>query len=199
MQARRGRRHARQRNVGDRASFAVADFARAGFADGAFTRLFACESVCHAADKDAFVAEAFRLLSPGGRLLVCDGFLARRALSPREERSYREWCEGWALPGLSTVEGFGAALSEAGFVDVAFADRTHAVLPSARRIRRLGLTIGSIVRGLHRLRLVPASQARHAIACLRQYEVLAGGLARYGIFTAARPAASGGDVARTAG
>jgi SAM-dependent methyltransferase len=183
--------------VGRRASFAVADFTRAGLADGAFTRIFACESVCHAADKRAFLAEAFRLLRPGGRLLVCDGFLSGRLVSGAEERAYREWCLGWALPGLDTVEAFGAAMAEAGFTEVAFADRTEAVLPSARRIRRLGLTIGALVRGLARLGLVPDSQARHAVACLRQHDVLAGGVARYGVFIGVRPDVARGDVGRT--
>ena len=40
---------------------------------------------------------------------------------------------------------------------------------------------------LARLGLMAASRRRHAIACVRQHEVLAGGLARYGYFTAARP------------
>ncbi|HVR72504.1 MAG TPA: methyltransferase domain-containing protein [Vicinamibacteria bacterium] len=197
MQARRGRRNAERRRVGGRAAFAVADFTCAGLAEGAFTRLFACESVCHAVDKRAFLAEAYRLLCPGGRLLVCDGFLARGDLSPDEERAYREWCLGWALPGLDTIDGFTAALAAAGFADVAFVDRTDAVLPSARRIRRLGMTLGVLVRGLHRLGLARPSQARHAVACLRQHDVLASGLARYGVFTAVRPEVSGGDVGRS--
>ncbi len=38
---------------------------------------YAIESSCHApgADKDAFIREASRLLGPGARLVVADGFL----------------------------------------------------------------------------------------------------------------------------
>ena len=121
--------------MADRASFVVADFTRTGFADASFTRVFACESVCHAMDKRAFAVEAFRLLRGGGRLLVCDGFLARARARPRRNTAaYREWCEGGRCPGLASVEEFRAALEEAGFTDVAFVDRTEAVLRSARRI-----------------------------------------------------------------
>lgn len=195
-QARRGRRNARTRSVGDRASFVVADFTRTGFADAAFTRAFACESVCHALDKRAFAAEAHRVLKPGGRLLVCDGFLARDGLTAKEERAYREWCEGWALPGLSTVDEFAGALRDAGFTQVAFVDRTDAVLRSARRIWWLGVTIGSAIACLHKVGLARGSQVRHARACVRQYQMLAGGLARYGIFTAEKEGAAEGSGGR---
>jgi cyclopropane fatty-acyl-phospholipid synthase-like methyltransferase len=198
-QARRGRHNASRRSVGDRASFAVSDFTRSSFADGCFTRVFACESVCHAVDKQAFAVEAFRLLRPGGRLLVCDGFLARRELSAADERAYREWCEGWALPGLATVEEFRAALEDVGFTEVTFVDRTDAVLRSARRIWWLGVTIGSVISCLHKVGLARSSQVRHAVACVRQYRVLAGGVGRYGVFTAVKPAsAAGRDVGRAA-
>jgi cyclopropane fatty-acyl-phospholipid synthase-like methyltransferase len=183
-QARRGRLNAQDRQVAERASFVVADFTRTGFADASFTRVFACESVCHALDKRAFAAEAARVLKPGGRLLVCDGFLARSELSAAEELAYREWCEGWALPGLATVDAFRDALGAAGFTRVEFVDRTDAVLRSARRIWWLGVTIGSAIWCLHKVGLARRSQVRHALACVRQYQVLAAGLARYGIFTA---------------
>jgi cyclopropane fatty-acyl-phospholipid synthase-like methyltransferase len=186
-QARRAYRSAAARALGARASFAVADFARSGLRSGTFARVFACESVCHAVDKSAFLAEASRLLRPGGRLLVCDGFLARPPRHAGEERAYREWCDGWALPGLATVEGFRQALEETGFARIAFIDRTRAVLPSARRIWWLGATVGSGIRVLSRLGLMPDSRRRHAIACLRQHDVLAGGLGCYGMFVADRP------------
>jgi cyclopropane fatty-acyl-phospholipid synthase-like methyltransferase len=183
-QAQRCRANAVDKRVAHLASFAVADFTRTGFAEGAFGRLLACESVCHAVDKRDFAAEAFRLLRAGGRMLVADGFLVRRDLSPTDERAYREWCEGWAVPGLTTVDEFRAALVAAGFTNVLFTDRTAAVLPSSRRIRRLGITIGAALWGLARLRLAPASQVRHARACVRQHTLLVRGAAVYGIFTA---------------
>ena len=186
-QARRGRQNAVARAVAARAAFAVTDFTRSGLRDGAFTRVFACESVCHAPDKAAFLAEAFRLLRPGGRLLVCDGFLARAPSDASEARGYREWCDGWALPGLASIADFGAAMSHAGFARVAFTDRSPAVLPSARRIWRLGVTVGTAIRALARLGLMRDSRRRHAIACVRQHGVLARGLARYGYFTGERP------------
>lgn len=197
-QALRGRLNAKSRDVAERASFAVTDFTHTGFAGESFTRVFACESVCHAADKREFAAEAFRLLRPGGRLLVADGFLTRSDRTPAEHRAYREWCDGWALPGLATVREFQDALGDVGFADVSFVDRTEAVLRSARRIWWLGMTVGSAIRVLNKVGLAPRSQVLHAIACIRQYEVLAGGVARYGVFTARKAAPARRDVGRAA-
>ena len=64
--------------------------------DGAF----ALESSCHAqgADKGALLAEAHRLLRPGGHLVVADGFLARDAfISSLQQRIYRKLCECWVI------------------------------------------------------------------------------------------------------
>jgi hypothetical protein len=119
-------------------------------------------------------------------------------MSTAERRGYREWCDGWALPGLAIVDEFRAALVAAGFTQVAIADRTHAVLRSARRIWWLGTTIGPAIWCLHKVGLARESKVRHALACIRQYEVLAGGLARYGVFTAVRGASPRENVGRAA-
>ena len=50
---------------------------------------------------------------------MLDGFLNAHLLSETDEKAYRAFLRGWALPNLATVEGFREALSAAGFVDVA--------------------------------------------------------------------------------
>jgi tocopherol O-methyltransferase len=177
-------RNAAQAGVSGRTAFLVADYLRSGFRDASFTRLFASESACYAESKPEFAREAFRLLAPGGRVVVADGFLARPGLAPEEQRLYFEWCDGWALSSLESVDGFRAALEAAGFVGVSFVERTREVMPSARRIRRIGRVALPIIRGLRRLRLVPEGQIAHAIACVRQHTVLERRIGVYGVFTA---------------
>jgi cyclopropane fatty-acyl-phospholipid synthase-like methyltransferase len=196
VQAARARRNAADRGVSHRASFLVADFTRASLTPGSFAAVYASESACHAESKQDFADEAFRLLEPGGRLVVADGFLKRHALGPEDSRLYAEWCRGWVLPNLATVEGFGATLRRAGFAEVSFADRTREVLPSSRRIRRIARITGPAIRLLHRVGLLPASQVDHVVACLCQHALFARGVTAYGIFTARKPARA---LARTAG
>ena len=70
--------------------------------DGAY----ALESSCHAhgADKGALLTEAHRLLRPGGRLVVADGFLGGdRFASALQQRIYRKLCECWVIEELGQL------------------------------------------------------------------------------------------------
>jgi SAM-dependent methyltransferase len=85
--------------------------------DGAY----ALESSCHAhgADKGALLAEAHRLLRPGGRLVVADGFLVGdRFASALQQRIYRKLCECWVIEKLGQLDLFTARLKQLGFADM---------------------------------------------------------------------------------
>ena len=139
MQVERAQRNANRKGVSRLTRFLARDYTRTGCPDVSFSRIFANESVCYATDKADFAREVHRLLVPGGRLVVGDGFLTDRTLSASEQRTYRSWLQSWAIPNLASVDGFRHALQDAGFGQVEYHDRTPHVMPSARRILALGL------------------------------------------------------------
>jgi cyclopropane fatty-acyl-phospholipid synthase-like methyltransferase len=100
-------------------------------ADGAW----AIESACHAAgaDKAPFIREAARILKPGARLVVADGFLKNRArrLGPIASRLHDQLCRSFVLPQLAQVEDFTEALARHGFTEVTLEDISWRVAPSA--------------------------------------------------------------------
>ncbi len=103
--------------------------------DGAY----ALESSCHArgADKAALLAEAHRLLRPGGRLVVADGFLGGngvRFASATQQRIYRKLCECWVIEELAQLHPFTARLEQLGFADIAVAHLQLRVAPSVAHI-----------------------------------------------------------------
>jgi SAM-dependent methyltransferase len=89
------------------------------FADGAFDGvLFEC-SLSLASDKSAALREAFRVLVPGGSVLIQD--LYRIGSDPNGGREHPNDCAEGAL----TIEGWNALLDEAGFTTVVQEDRTR--------------------------------------------------------------------------
>ncbi len=122
--------------VGDLASFECRNFCDTGLESGSFDVVWGVESICHANDKKAFVEEAYRLLGSNGRLVMADFFRTRDAESPEDERILSEWLDGWAVPGIETIEGFTELLRNAGFRIVTAENSTKQIYPSAKWLYR---------------------------------------------------------------
>jgi cyclopropane fatty-acyl-phospholipid synthase-like methyltransferase len=181
------RKLATRDGLDDRVRFAVADYAATGLLAGYFDAVVAVESVCYATDRTAVAREAYRLLRPGGRLALADGFLLRDPVGPREAADLRRWCDGWAVPALSRVDRFAADLQSAGFVDVAFRDCRANVRATSRHMFALALAMWWPARILQWLGLRTAIQNGNVEAGYYQYALGRCGLATYGIFTARKP------------
>jgi MPBQ/MSBQ methyltransferase len=99
--------------------------------------VYALESSCHAhgTDKATLLAEAHRLLRPGGRLVVADGFLASdRFVCGLQQRIYRKLCECWVIEELAELQMFTARLERIGFRDITVEYLQMRVAPSVMHI-----------------------------------------------------------------
>ena len=103
------------------------DATRLPLGSGRFDACLSQEAFLHVEDKAAVLAEAHRVLRPGGRLAFTD-WVARPRLGDGERRRLREWM---AAVSLQTVDTYRALLGAAGFRAVTsedLADEWRAVL-----------------------------------------------------------------------
>lgn len=177
-----------QEHLEDKAKFIIGDYRKTGLKDSSFDVVWAIESVCHAEDKYDFIKEAYRLLKPGGRLAVSDGFLSRDDLPIEHKQQVQDWVEGWAVPNLASVALFKDDLERSGFTTIKFEDKSKNVMKFSRYLFWMGKTIAPIVSRLliaiGKRTDVGAGNVRAAVG---QYKTLKKGYWAYGMFTAVKP------------
>jgi MPBQ/MSBQ methyltransferase len=102
-----------------------------------FDGVYALESSCHAhgEDKSVLLAQAHRLLRPGGRLVIADGFLTnRRFINALQQRVYRKLCECWVVEEFAQLDLFTSRLERLGFGEITVEHLPMRVAPSVMHI-----------------------------------------------------------------
>lgn len=171
-------------DVGDRIAFSVQSFTETSFPDDSFDVVWGLESICYAENKERFLAEALRVLKPGGRVIVADGFLNRADLSQRERRHLDAWLDGWAVPNLASLSSFRGYLERLKFTDIEFQDITENVLPSSKKMFWASIRYYPLSKFFEWRGARTKMQARNLAAAYHQYLALRQGAWLYGIFCA---------------
>ncbi len=188
-QIRTARRAARSRGLESRASFSLADYADTEFPDSSFDVVWGLESVVHAPSKEEFVREAYRLLRPGGRLLISEYMLRDSPPVTAQERAHLQpWLAGWAMPSLLTPSEYELVMRRAGLSGIEAHDLTAAVLPSLNRLERIAARIRPLGRVLHTAGIVGDVEFGNLLATLRKMEALKLGLWSYVVLVARKDA-----------
>lgn len=91
---------ARQRHRGERVSYYCGDYHKLPFEDESIAGVFYLESLCHSTQPTQALAEAARVLKPGGRIVMTDGYLRRplEQTSPLFRTVVRGVAHNWAVP-----------------------------------------------------------------------------------------------------
>jgi tocopherol O-methyltransferase len=186
-QVRRATTRAEATGVRPLPEFRIADYLSTRLEPDSIDGIVAIESACHAESKERFVEEAFRVLRPGGRLVVADGFLGRE-IQPEELRAYTHLLRGYALPHLLSEGDFLALLGKAGFSEIRSRDRQSAILRSTRRIQVRGAVGAALAWLPARFGWVPRNWVDLGLAGLHQRRLFHAGLLVYRLITATRPA-----------
>ena len=166
------------------------DWLANGLNDASANAAWAIESSEHMVDKPRFFAEAHRVLSPGGRFVIC-AWLAETDASGWKVRHLLEpICREGRLPSMGTREEYEAMATAAGFTIAGYEDVS----------RRVARTWTICALRLLKALLVDSETRRFALRARNRIFVLSiprlilayrTGAMRYGIFTLSKASESG--------
>lgn len=175
------------RGLDHKSKFLQKDYTATGLESSSFDVVWACESLCHAQEKIKFYSEAYRLLKPGGRLVVAEYIRKSRNFEPADEAILNHWCKGWSMPDLDSWEEHEANMNETGFIHLSQSDITSNVMPSLSKLFRMSKKLMPLGILLNKLRIRNNIKHGNQTASVSQYEALTKKLWYYCIFTAQKP------------
>ena len=160
------------------------DFIHTNFPYDSFDLVWACESMCHAEEKSEFLKEAYRVLKPGGKLIVNDYFLPTNNINDKKKLVQR-WADYWYMYHPISSRLFENKLKECGFSSIQNIDQTNKIEKSAR-IMYNACMLGAIPSILYNIIHPNATEEakHHYKSGILQYRALKKGLWTYNTFVA---------------
>jgi tocopherol O-methyltransferase len=132
VQAENGQRYNKEAGVGERLEIRAQDvYTIDSKHDNSFDLIWSMESAEHMKDKQALMDLFYRLLRPGGKLVMATWCHREEppALTSADQKVLGKICELYHLPPLVSVPVLGEAAGKAGFQDIATDDWSAAVEP----------------------------------------------------------------------
>jgi tocopherol O-methyltransferase len=169
-----------------------------GLADASVDAAWAIESSEHMVDKPGFFAEARRVLSPGGRMVICAWLAGTDASGWKVRHLLEPICREGRLPSMGTREEYEAMALAAGFAVTGYED-------VSRRVARTWLICaGRLVKALLADRgtrqVALGGRNRGAVLSIpRLILAYRTGAMRYGIFTLSKAGENGALFRGSAG
>jgi tocopherol O-methyltransferase len=158
------------------------------FSDNSFDLAWSLESGEHMPDKEQFVRELFRVVEPGGRIIIvtwCHRDLkeGETSLTKSEERLLSRINRAYYLPRWCSVHDYVQLMKKNGAMDVKREDWSYIIAPFWKAVIRSCFNFKSVV-GLLRSGF---STQRGAYAMFLMIQGFNRGLIKFGLITCTKP------------
>lgn len=140
QQVRLAKQNASKRKLDHLTEFSAQDYTHTGFPDNYFDIVYGIESICYASPKSAFLKEAYRILKPHGKIIVADGYLARKTETAHEKQVIRDFCTAFVLPEFITENEMLSQIKKSNYVNLHHHDKTKQTLQTVDFFNRLTIS-----------------------------------------------------------
>lgn len=131
------RNYANTEGMRNLTTFMVGDYHHAKLPKNSFDVVYGIESICYASPKSKFLKEAWRLLKPGGVLIITDGYSKRGVTNDGERSIVAKFCNGWRLGEIIEVEKMNKLIIKIGFNNLKVEEKTVAIGLSVAKMKLL--------------------------------------------------------------
>ena len=161
------------------------DYSNTSFEDNKFDAIYAVEAFVHSPDAGATLKEFFRILKPGGKLVMFDYTISNdEEFTDYEKKMFGIIAERTAMGSIKDMrhESFADIFKKNGFERINQEDISENVIPSIQKLNRLAkmpyIFVDSLKLHQHFINVT---------AAIEVYKLAKKGLFKYNIFTAAKP------------